>query len=151
MTVDYDYRFEFAQAVKIAHVRFLANTRGRGALVTPDMCDATAELFNATLCWRDVPQCVVCGCTEDNACSEGCWWIADEDGHDRCSQCEGKPIPDRDRDVLELFDRLKPTLGSTKRLGGKSTAAGLALWNLYLAASDLKRALRKEARRVDGT
>lgn len=27
--------------------------------------------------------CRVCGCTDDEGCPEGCWWVAD----DRCSAC----------------------------------------------------------------
>ena len=27
--------------------------------------------------------CRVCGCTEDNACEGGCWWVED----DLCSAC----------------------------------------------------------------
>jgi ParB family transcriptional regulator, chromosome partitioning protein len=35
--------------------------------------------------------CRVCGCTEDDACPDGCWWI----DPDLCSQCEvrGKDVP----------------------------------------------------------
>ncbi len=39
--------------------------------------------------------CCVCGCTEDEPCDGGCWWIDDDAMRDRCSQCEGKPLPKR--------------------------------------------------------
>jgi hypothetical protein len=29
--------------------------------------------------------CRVCGCTDDRACDEGCWWLSDHD--DLCSSC----------------------------------------------------------------
>ncbi len=35
--------------------------------------------------------CKVCGCTDNNACEGGCYWIAE----DLCSQCEDK-LPDGD-------------------------------------------------------
>lgn len=31
--------------------------------------------------------CRVCGCTDDEACPEGCYWIAP----DLCSACDGTP------------------------------------------------------------
>jgi protein gp37 len=37
--------------------------------------------------------CVVCGCTEYAACPDGCSWLEDE-MEDRCSNCEGEPIPE---------------------------------------------------------
>ena len=33
----------------------------------------------------ELPACRVCGCTEHNACPDGCWWIEE----DLCSNCEG--------------------------------------------------------------
>lgn len=39
----------------------------------------------------DMPRCRVCGCTDDNACPGGCYWVED----DLCSKCaeadEGEP------------------------------------------------------------
>lgn len=37
----------------------------------------------------DVAACRVCGCTEDNACAGGCWWVQDPSGDlsDLCSAC----------------------------------------------------------------
>lgn len=32
----------------------------------------------------DGPACRVCGCTENNACFGGCWWVEP----DLCSECE---------------------------------------------------------------
>ena len=34
--------------------------------------------------------CRVCGCTWNNACNEGCYWVE----NDLCSQCVGKPVPE---------------------------------------------------------
>jgi protein gp37 len=39
--------------------------------------------------------CRVCGCTENNACDEGCWWVEE----DLCSSCIGKKTPEGDRPV----------------------------------------------------
>ena len=40
----------------------------------------------------ELPACRVCGCTEHNACPDGCWWIED----DLCSNCEGlEAVPER--------------------------------------------------------
>ena len=39
--------------------------------------------------------CRVCGCTENNACDEGCWWVEE----DLCSSCVGKKAPEGDRPV----------------------------------------------------
>lgn len=33
-----------------------------------------------------VRSCKACGCTQDNACEGGCWWVAP----DLCSNCEGR-------------------------------------------------------------
>lgn len=42
----------------------------------------------------DVPTCRVCGCTEWNACPEGCWWVTDPQGMgDLCSSCR-EELPD---------------------------------------------------------
>lgn len=39
--------------------------------------------------------CRVCGCTENNACEGGCWWVED----DLCSSCVGKVVSAGDRPV----------------------------------------------------
>lgn len=33
------------------------------------------------------PKCAVCGCTQDNACDGGCWWVNDREIL-LCSACE---------------------------------------------------------------
>lgn len=35
-----------------------------------------------------IRRCRVCGCTDDEACRGGCWWVADPEGGDLCSACE---------------------------------------------------------------
>lgn len=35
---------------------------------------------------HDGPACEGCGCTEDNACEGGCWWVAPR----LCSQCDSR-------------------------------------------------------------
>jgi len=36
----------------------------------------------------DVATCRVCGCTEEQACQGGCWWVEDPEGlGDLCSSC----------------------------------------------------------------
>lgn len=39
---------------------------------------------------EDFPVCRVCGCTENEPCMMGCWWIESEPGNFLCSNCEGK-------------------------------------------------------------
>lgn len=34
-----------------------------------------------------VRACRVCGCTEENACDGGCYWVDDPEGGDLCSRC----------------------------------------------------------------
>ena len=41
----------------------------------------------------ETPICRVCGCTDEEACEGGCWWVDDPEGGDLCSQCVGKPAP----------------------------------------------------------
>lgn len=40
----------------------------------------------------DVPHCRVCGCTDDDGCPDGCWWVDDPRGGNLCSQCVGSPM-----------------------------------------------------------
>lgn len=43
----------------------------------------------------DTPICRICGCTDDNACLGGCYWVEDPKGMgDLCSNCIGKPTPE---------------------------------------------------------
>lgn len=42
-----------------------------------------------------VRTCRECGCTDDNACPMGCWWVPDPQGRDLCSTCAiklGEPV-----------------------------------------------------------
>jgi hypothetical protein len=49
------------------------------------------------------PACRVCGCTEHNACDEGCSWVRTEPGSPPlCSACSGKPL-----DVAETCRRVR--------------------------------------------
>lgn len=42
----------------------------------------------------DGPACRVCGCTENDACEGGCWWVPDPtlEG-DLCSACLDHVVP----------------------------------------------------------
>lgn len=57
--------------------------------------------------WRPIEDChcCVCGCTEDEPCEGGCWWIEDDEMRDRCSRCEGLPVPERPPMRLVRVDR----------------------------------------------
>lgn len=47
-------------------------------------------------------KCRVCGCTEDNACGLGCYWVEVEKGsRPLCSACAGTP-----RDLIEAMRRI---------------------------------------------
>lgn len=35
-------------------------------------------------------RCRVCGCTDDAACTGGCWWVPDPQMGELCSACQGK-------------------------------------------------------------
>lgn len=35
----------------------------------------------------DVATCRVCGCTDEQCCPGGCWWVEDPAGGDLCSRC----------------------------------------------------------------
>jgi len=51
--------------------------------------------------------CRVCGCTDNNACDGGCWWVETgqvEPAHTLCSSCAGQP-GDLEY-VLHWIDRL---------------------------------------------
>jgi hypothetical protein len=41
-------------------------------------------LFRQLHTFEDLQTCRVCGCTEDDGCEAGCWWIAEN----VCSECE---------------------------------------------------------------
>ena len=44
--------------------------------------DTLEELIEEVSC-LDAPRCRVCGCTDDNACPGGCYWVEE----DLCSEC----------------------------------------------------------------
>ncbi|HHY45733.1 MAG TPA: hypothetical protein GX506_00335 [Firmicutes bacterium] len=49
----------------------------------------------------DVATCRVCGCTEDEPCEGGCWWVEDPEGlGDLCSNC-----------LFELRDKFNEAAG----------------------------------------
>ncbi len=74
---------------------------------------ALHRLTDSTAYWRiEEVKCCVCGCTEDNACAGGCWWIDGDDMQDRCSACEGLPIPDRDQAARDAFTAAYKYLGA---------------------------------------
>lgn len=37
--------------------------------------------------------CLQCGCTDEHACGDGCWWV--DDSHTRCSSCGPVESPTR--------------------------------------------------------
>lgn len=48
------------------------------------------------------PSCRVCGCTDDNACDEGCWWVKVEPASaPLCSACAGAA-----QDLREALQRI---------------------------------------------
>lgn len=48
--------------------------------------DAATEAENRAM--SGVATCRVCGCTEDEPCENGCWWVEDPEGiGDLCSNC----------------------------------------------------------------
>lgn len=38
-----------------------------------------------------VRTCHACGCTDEQACFGGCWWVNDDGTPDLCSSCENGP------------------------------------------------------------
>lgn len=66
----------------------------RGCNREPNECGHISRRWD---CWQryfrqrveNEQVCCVCGCTEDNACSDGCWWVKD----DLCSACNDKKRP----------------------------------------------------------
>ena len=63
---------------------------------------------------HDGPSCRVCGCTDDNACTGGCWWV--DDG--LCSSCAGPAEPDPA--VVDLVAALRVSVEAARarREGG---------------------------------
>lgn len=55
---------------------------------------------------EDVPRCIRCGCTDEQACPGGCTWVPGSMDGDLCSRCaddgEGGPYPSIVRDLLLL-------------------------------------------------
>jgi hypothetical protein len=57
---------------------------------TDDECACIPNLLSHSLECREcgspmVRSCIACGCTDDNACPGGCWWVSDEEAC--CSTC----------------------------------------------------------------
>lgn len=61
--------------------------------------------------------CVVCGCEEDNACPEGCWWLNDR--MTLCSVCADKlgvePQARIRRDISIMRDQIDEAAALKKR------------------------------------
>lgn len=56
--------------------------------MTPYICTNVGELLIAIAeIQLSVRRCRVCGCTDDNACPGGCYWVED----DLCSECAPQP------------------------------------------------------------
>lgn len=50
----------------------------------------------------DMPRCRICGCTDDNACPGGCYWVEE----DLCSKCvETDRLQDAAKDTLDALER----------------------------------------------
>lgn len=99
-TID-ELRREFAEACNKAAIAL--ERAGCHALFV-----AALELHEKTVYWLvDDAQCCVCGCTEDCACDNGCWWIEDDEMRDRCSNCAGLPVPDRDAIAAEACEKFR--------------------------------------------
>lgn len=48
--------------------------------------------------YEDVPRCRVCGCTEDEPCEGGCYWVEDPEGlGELCSRCFERLYPEEAR------------------------------------------------------
>ncbi|WP_449240565.1 hypothetical protein [Desulfoscipio gibsoniae] len=56
--------------------------------LSPEQVKALAEENEPLF---DVNTCRVCGCTDDNACPGGCWWVEP----DLCSRCAEMPTQER--------------------------------------------------------
>lgn len=53
----------------------------------------TGTLTLCTDC-AELPHCRVCGCTDELACPEGCWWVTDPDQRgELCSSCLPAVVP----------------------------------------------------------
>lgn len=66
-------------------------------LLVQEYLAAEAPPFELGAEWGLAPieecHCCVCGCTEDEPCEGGCYWVEDSQMRDRCSSCVGKPVP----------------------------------------------------------
>ncbi len=68
--------------------------------VQPGEAREAIERLAARLAGADLPRCRVCGCTDDQACAGGCWWVAD----DLCSACEARATPAQLEGQLTIGD-----------------------------------------------
>jgi uncharacterized protein DUF6919 len=60
-------------------------------IAAPDFGPAGNLLFTDVLpmACGDGPACHHCGCTQNNACEQGCWWLSTRDRVPLCSSCTG--------------------------------------------------------------
>jgi len=77
--------------------------------------------------------CRVCGCTDDNACEQGCWWVDEE--HTLCSSCGGTPAD------------LAYALKDIARLRGKYRRPGLIVAIAVSLANDAVKRFDARGRR----
>ncbi|MGE5572977.1 MAG: hypothetical protein ACM3ZU_08175 [Bacteroidota bacterium] len=77
----------------------------------------------------DVARCRVCGCTDDNACEGGCYWVQDPEGlGDLCSRC-----------LQDLHERFEAAV-----------RANVSLLNLGSPTGQLRAALHAQASKGGG-
>src|SRR6185369_10499185 len=66
------------------------------------------------------PACRVCGCTEHNACEEGCSWVkVEKESPPLCSACDGRPA-----DMAEAITR---SLSIQRKYGADNTGLEVAV------------------------
>jgi hypothetical protein len=87
------------------------------------------------------PACRVCGCTEHNACEDGCSWVKVEDGSPPlCSACDGKPG--------DLAEAVKRALSLQRKYGADNVGLEVAAI-LRAALKRLRVRLAMDARNPD--
>jgi hypothetical protein len=52
--------------------------------------------------------CGVCGCSDNDACEDGCWWIAE----DLCSRCGSESVEITDDGLQALAEQMEASLQS---------------------------------------
>ncbi|MCC8963721.1 hypothetical protein H8A95_15735 [Bradyrhizobium sp. Pear76] len=90
------------------------------------------------------PACRVCGCTEHNACEEGCFWVRVE-AHSKplCSACSGTP-----RDVVEVCRRVRSVF---RKFGIVIDTAGIANVVLGALLRRIEARIKADANNPDAT